>query len=186
MRLFLAIEPDENVRGRVGALIDTLRSQSPGVRWTPPGKLHLTLAFFGTIDEPRVADLTVRAGPCISRHMAFSVTLAGAGVFPSWRKPRVVWLGMQESGALQALARDVARLSDDLGFSRDNPFTAHLTIGRISRPLPAGARNALRKALLSWDARYPFDVSRVILMQSALKPSGSVYIPLASFPLGAA
>lgn len=185
MRLFLAIEPDGNVRGRIEALIDTLRAQTPGVRWTPSENLHLTLAFFGHVDEARVAELTARAGQVISHHVAFSVIMAGAGVFPAWRKPRVVWVGLQESGALGNLARDIARLTDDLGYPRDHPFTAHLTIGRISRPLPVDARNALRAALLSWNAPYPFEVSRVILMQSALQSSGSVYTPLAAFPLGA-
>jgi 2'-5' RNA ligase len=185
MRLFLAIEPDENVRGQVGELIDTLRSQTPGVRWTPREKLHLTLAFFGDVHESRVAELTARAAEVVYRHRAFDVTLAGAGVFPGWRKPRVVWLGIQDAGALESLARDVAHFSDDLGFPRDHPFAAHLTIGRISKPLPAGVQNTLKKALLSWDAQHPFEVSRVILMQSALRPSGSEYILLAAFPLGA-
>lgn len=186
MRLFLAIEPDESVRGRVGEFIDALRSQIPGVRWTPSAKLHFTLAFFGDVDEARLPELTARAEACIHRHVAFSVTLAGSGVFPAWRKPRVVWLGIQDPGALESLARDIARLSVELGFPPDHPFRAHLTIGRIPKPVSADTRTALRRALLSWTAQCPFAVSRAVLMQSVLKPSGSVYIPLATFPLGAA
>ena len=63
MRLFVAIDLDEDTRARIGRAIDALRAvmeQQPStpISWLVPERLHLTLLFIGEVKEG-VADAIV-------------------------------------------------------------------------------------------------------------------------------
>ena len=186
MRLFLAIDPGEECRSRLASVVAAVRASSSGVRWVRDGKLHVTLAFFGDVPEAHVDDLRTAARQVVVRHQPFPASVSGSGVFPDWRRPRVVWLGLGDNSQMMQLGNEIGVMSTALGFPPDHPFRAHLTIGRIPRPLSATQREALRSALGSLSGAYPFDVTRVVLMRSGLSPAGSEYSELASFPLGGA
>jgi len=186
VRLFLAIDPGEECRRRLASVVAAVRASASGVRWVRDGKLHVTLAFFGDVPEARVEDLRAAAHQVVVRHQPFSATVSGSGVFPDWRRPRVVWLGLGDNAGLIQLGDEIGVMSTALGFPPDHAFRAHLTIGRIPRPLSVEQRVVLRSALGSLSGAYPFDVTRVVLMRSALSSAGSEYAELASFPLGGA
>ncbi|HEY5544436.1 MAG TPA: RNA 2',3'-cyclic phosphodiesterase [Gemmatimonadaceae bacterium] len=186
MRLFLAIDPGDDCRLRLASVIALVRASTSGVRWTRDGKLHVTLSFLGEVDETRVDAVRAAARQVAGRHAPFPASISGTGVFPDWRRPHVVWLGLQDEGRLTRLGEDLGEVLASLGFPPDHPFRAHLTIGRVSRPLSAQQREFLRKALASLSETYPFDATRVVLMRSTLGAGGSEYSELASFPLGGA
>ena len=184
MRLFLAIDPGEECRRHVAGVVDAIRASTSGIRWLRQGNFHLTLSFLGEVDVSRVPEISTAARDVAARHSPFSVSITGAGVFPDWRKLRVVWFGLKDAGALVELGTDIGAMSAALGFPQ-RPFRAHLTIGRTTGPLSAEQKVNLSKALASSkEASYQFDVSRVLLMRSTLSPAGSEYSELASFPLG--
>lgn len=186
MRLFLAIDPGEECRRHVAGIVDAIRAGTSGIRWLREGHFHLTLSFLGEVDESRLPEISAAAREVAVRHSPFTVSIAGAGVFPDWRKVRVVWLGLRDAGALAELGRDIGAMSAALGFPQ-RPFRAHLTIGRTTGPLSAEQKVSLSNALASHrEASYQFDASRVLLMRSTLSPAGSEYSELASFPLGGA
>ena len=186
MRLFLAIDPGDECRRSLAKTLDAVRASTDGIRWVQDGKLHVTLAFFGEVPEDRIDEFRGAAGSVATRHAPFAVNVSGSGVFPDWRRPRVVWLGLHDFGALMRLGADVGQMSTKLGFPPDHPFRAHLTIGRIQRPLLRQQRDVLRDALAGFSGSHPFEVTRVVLMRSTLGPGGSVYSEVASLPLGGA
>ena len=152
-----------------------------------PEQLHVTLAFLGEVDDGVMVDGVHAAMRDVARnHVPFTVNVAGGGVFPDWRRPRVVWLGLQDSGALSVLGDQVTGVCATLGFPMDRGFRAHLTIGRMPMPLRPIEREALKSALGALTQSHPFDVTRVILMRSDLGPGGSTYSELASYDLGPA
>src|SRR6476620_2261302 len=57
MRIFLAINPPEEVRRRVWEATASLREASPGVAWVPEPKIHLTLKFLGETPDAGIPDL---------------------------------------------------------------------------------------------------------------------------------
>ena len=186
MRLFLAIDPGDECRRHVAGIVDAIRAGTTGIRWLREGNFHLTLSFLGDVDESRIPEISTAARDVVARHSPFSGSIAGAGVFPDWRKLRVVWFGLRDAGALAELGKDIGAMSAALGFPQ-RPFRAHLTIGRTTGPLSAEQKVSLSKALaLHKEASYQFDVSRVLLMQSTLSRAGSEYSELGSFPLGGA
>lgn len=96
----------------------------PELRWSRPDQWHLTVKFFGPVPDPD--PLAAHVADVVRRHKPFSLSLGGAGAFPSPRRASVLWLGVrEESDALGSLA---APLLDD-----DRPFRAHLTLARASK-----------------------------------------------------
>jgi 2'-5' RNA ligase len=184
VRLFLAIDPGDECRRRVAGTVESVRATTSGIRWVGESHFHLTMAFLGEVDESRVAEISVATVAVALRHSPFPAMITGVGVFPDWRRIRVVWLGIRDAGALVRLGEDIGQTCAILGFPQ-RPFRAHLTVGRTTGPLSAEQKVSLSKALaLHKHETYPFDVSRVLLMRSVLSPAGSEYSVLASFPLG--
>ena len=54
MRLFVALDLAEDVRGALRELISKLQPKSQGARWVPPENLHVTLKFIGHVDEEKL------------------------------------------------------------------------------------------------------------------------------------
>ena len=184
MRLFLAIDPGDGIRRQLAGTVETIRASTSGIRWVREGKMHVTLSFLGEIDEARVPEICAIAGDVAKRHEPFSVLVQTAGVFPDWRRLRVVWFGLKDGGQLAQLVESLREVRNVLGLPPDRPFRAHLTLGRSTGPLSAEQKQSLSKALAPFKGSYPFEVSRVVLMRSSLSPAGSEYSEIASFPLG--
>jgi 2'-5' RNA ligase len=184
MRLFVAVNLPSEVRERLAAEQDRLRHAQADVSWVRAENIHVTLKFLGETEEKRL-DRIPPALLEVARGIApFSVQVSGLGSFGG-RVPRVVWVGIQEGAEpLSRLAKDVEAAMGRLGFPKEKRgFTAHITLGRVR-----SARNA--EALLTALAQTetgPFgsvEVHQFELMQSELRPTGSVYTVLAEFPLG--
>jgi 2'-5' RNA ligase len=47
MRLFVALDIDDNLRGRIARFLDGVRGFAPDARWARPESLHVTLKFIG-------------------------------------------------------------------------------------------------------------------------------------------
>lgn len=186
MRLFLAIDPSPDSRRWLGLVIDGLRAVSAAVRWSRPEQLHVTLQFLGSVPDARIPPLVDGLRDAVAPHAPFTATLAGAGVFPDWRRPRVAWVGVGDADALHRLAADVRATCAANGYPPDRPFRAHLTLGRVTRALPPAERLGLRASLDGLAATHPFEVSRVVLYRSDPSPTGSRYTEVASFALGGA
>lgn len=184
-RTFLAVYPDAPTLARVTALLERLRSRVDGVRWTPEHQLHFTLRFFGDLDR---AQLDAAARTLAERCPALSpvsLPLNGLGVFPDWRRPRVLWVGSGAGGEeLEEIARRLELAFREAGLGRaDKPFKAHLTLGRFREGsrAPSTALEYLRREGF---ATPPFPVAEVRLMASELSPRGATHRLVAAVPLG--
>ena len=173
MRCFVAIKPTGPILTKVAAVQDELRKAGADVRWIGPEELHLTLRFFGDLEDGAVARLRQALGRVAAAQLKFILTYSGLGEFP-----RVVWIGgSHDADPLAAAIESASGLPPD-----KYGFTAHLTIGRIrsdrgSRELAAAI--AARKSLpIGADP-----VTEFILIKSTLLPQGPVYETLETFPL---
>ncbi len=58
IRAFLAVEPTEDVLQAVSRLQENLKKEIKGkIRWTRPQGNHITLKFFGNIDQDDVKNI---------------------------------------------------------------------------------------------------------------------------------
>ena len=194
LRLFLALNPSPEVREQLAlaqahlrmALGKTLDAEV-ALRWTRPAQFHLTLLFLGNVLDDQLPML-IRAvreatGPV---RAPFSLRLDRYGCFPAVSRPRVFWLGIQPSSALNELqqrlaaglapifaldARDFAYPHVTLARSRTERSLPHLQAFLRSLGLPAGFES-------SWEAQ------RLSLMRSVLGARGSEYESVQEFALG--
>jgi 2'-5' RNA ligase len=113
-------------------------------------------------------------------HAVFSLTACGIGVFPSVRRPRVIWAGFSgQTRLLSDLQRSLEERLSAVGFPQEErPFRGHLTIGRCSEPVDA---ELMAEVVNSFASRTfgEFAVGELVLFQSDLQPKGPVYTALA-------
>mgnify|MGYP001182129787 CR=1 FL=1 len=185
MRCFIAIELPEAIRSRLRGLQDHLNGLSPIVRWTRPEQIHLTIKFLGEVPDDRIAQVCSTTVEVAAAHAAFRLQVRGAGCFPPYGNPRVLWAGLHEPpDNLLRLHRDLDAALARLGYPPENrAFSPHLTIGRVREGRSAhGVRPAVQ-ACAAFGTE-PFAVTELIVFQSILRGGQSpVYVPLARAPL---
>ena len=185
MRAFIAVDLDDPVIEKICSTIGVLKSRITEMRWLKKENLHLTLKFLGNIAESQVESIVAALGPPLRLFSPCPVSAKGLGVFPDFRRPKILWVGLS-GDRLVDLAAKVESALVPLGFVPENRvFTPHLTIGRwreSSRP----AKN-LRQEIASWND-FEFGacaVRQIVLFQSVLKPEGASYRELRTIQLGA-
>jgi RNA 2',3'-cyclic 3'-phosphodiesterase len=141
MRLFVAIEVDEPVRALAQHAAALLRDRGVAGRFEPPEKLHVTVAFLGSVEESQREPVVLALRSASEALKPFALVFDTIGAFPNERRPRVLWLGTAaQSAAFGECANAVRASYAELGFRFDHAATAHVTLCRASsvpaRPLP--------------------------------------------------
>lgn len=134
MRLFLAINPDPEVRRAVIDATADLRAAAPTLNWMDESRVHLTLKFLGEQEDAVVAPLAEALDRVAQRHRAFTMRISDVGAFPNFRRARVVWMGVDRDTRLELLHHDVELACDapPLGFGVEGrAFRPHLTLARV-------------------------------------------------------
>jgi len=110
----------------------------------------------------------------------FDLHVDAVGAFPTWARPRVLWVGVSgDGGALSLLQHGVQEQLVQLGFrAEERGFTPHLTLGRVNDSLP----ELVLPAGLP-DVQVGQRVAAFSLIRSDLRPQGPHYTRLARFPL---
>lgn len=176
VRTFIAIEIPEATKKTMAEVQTRLKGAGAEANWTRPEGIHLTLKFLDEVPEERISEVLTALMQVVEGQRIFRLQVAGAGVFPNEKNPRVVWIGVAgELDALMGLQHRVEEHMVRLGFQQeDRRFTPHLTLGRIKRPPMRGSwMQALESA---GDISLPgFEVTAISLMKSELKKTGAVY-----------
>ena len=183
IRAFIAIELNDIVRDHLAALQQQLRQVDPTVSWARPEGMHLTLKFLGNVPEEQLPTLGDALEAVARQFAPFAVTVAGTGVFPNLRRPRVLWAGVQSADTpLAALAAAVDLAMAEHGFPREpRPFSPHLTLGRVK-----GVYNPQLTPILEQHGDELFGevhVTELVLFRSELAPQGARYTALRRVPL---
>jgi 2'-5' RNA ligase len=197
-RLFLAVLLPVDAQNLVASVIAELAQEAWPVRWTSADAAHLTLHFLGETKPERAELLRLALPGVVAAHPPFTLRTAALGVFPNFRRPRVLWLGLHGPvHRLETLQRDIGAKLQTLDFSVENePYHPHITLGRVRnrdgervrlRDLPELIKGRFVDAV-SGAARGPepvaVPVTDVRLMRSHLGREGAHYETVAVFPLG--
>jgi len=187
LRAFIAVEIPLEIRKTVCTATSKLRNEIEAlVRWVPIENMHLTLKFLGDVSPSNVELLSQMLRAELDLFNCFDLHLNGLGSFPSLKRPRVIYIGIQTPAALEALQRGIEAASSRLGYgSEERGFAPHLTIGRVKQNITATEQQILRRALEATkiDSLGTARVDSVQLFKSDLRPAGSFYTPLYSASL---
>ncbi len=176
MRLFAAVYPSPEALAHLRA---ALPAPDPALRWTTEEQWHLTVAFYGSVDDAVVPELTERLGRAAGRTPPLSLRIAGAGRFGR----TVLWLGLDgDLDPLHRLAERAVAAGRRSGLAmEDRRFRAHLTLARARDRAGADLRpyvDALRAyAGPAWIA------DELVLVRSTLGRPRAHHEPYATWPL---
>ncbi len=176
MRLFVALNLPAPVRAALWAATARLRDLELPVKWVSGEGVHLTLKFLGDVADEREPELAAALTSAAAGARSLSLALGGFGVFPDFRRPRVVWVGIAAEPGLEILQHRVEQEFAPLGFPTEaRPFRPHVTLGRAARDARPVAFTGLEAALGRLEFAETALVSAVDLVQSTLQSEGAVY-----------
>ena len=185
IRSFLAIELPEAIRNKIDEIQGDLKSSHADVRWVNPEKIHLTLKFFGNIEEARVESIIKAIENPVRNTPAFTMKVKRIGAFPHWKNPRVIWMGLiDEKGILSPFQKELETELEGIGFEPEaRVFQPHLTLGRVNSS--RGKEGLIRKMERYQEEDFgDFNVERIVLFKSDLRPAGPIYTLLREVRLG--
>jgi len=185
VRSFLAIELPKPILRKIEEVQGDLKSTHADVRWVNPEKIHLTLKFFGSIEESRIDPIFKSIGEPIRDTSPFSLKVRGVGAFPHLKNPRVIWMGLVDGReVLTSFQKQIETQLGKIGFQpEDRPFHPHLTLGRM-RSSRGKEELVGRMEKYKEEEFGDFQVERVVLFKSDLRPTGPIYTPLKDLKLG--
>jgi 2'-5' RNA ligase len=176
LRLFAALPLPESATDRLAALQRGLEG-----RPVDPTAMHVTLAFFGEIDEAVAEDLHSALGRVSAP--AFPLWLDGAGCFGGDR-PGLIYAAVRPDPALDHLQGKVAQAGRLAGL--DIParrYVPHVTLARYAPGKLTAAQAARLVAARTAFLAGPVEVTGFCLYRSDLGRAGPRYTALADYPL---
>jgi 2'-5' RNA ligase len=184
MRCFLAVPLAEPALSESRQLQTSLAERVEGVRWARPETLHLTVHFFGSIEDERAANAVDVVAPVASQTSAFEVELGRLGAFPAHGRPRVLWLGpAAETAPLTRLARECRGAMRGAGFDVETrPYHPHCTLRRPRATWTPGARATWDTVVAGPHAAMRFTAARLVLYESRAAQGGAVYTEWSVLP----
>lgn len=176
LRLFAAISLPDSVRDPLLAL----QAGLPGASWRPRENLHLTLRFFGDINERQAEDLDFELGKITAS--SFDLTLKGAGWFGRL-EPRALWIGVEADAALLALQAKCERAARRAGLAAEpRNFLPHVTLAYL-RDTPLEKLAAFTHAMDTFRCE-PVRITSFSLYQSWLtRGEANIYEPVTHYTL---
>lgn len=176
IRLFTAIPlPPEIAAGLVRrqAGVET-------ARWRPPESLHVTLRFFGDVQENLARDLDDELAQLSGG--GFEIALRGVGAFGEGRDIHAIWAGVEETPPLVRLAKACESAARRVGLKAEaRRYRPHVTLAYLRRADPdevarwIQANNLLKSP--------PIRVDSFGLYSSHQTKEGSIYRLEADYPL---
>lgn len=186
MRLFVAIELPEELRGEIVILQGKLREQVRRGRFPAPEHLHLTVHFLGETPEQLVEDVGRALGEAAAASQPFRLAWGRQlRYFGPAKQARVVWLGCRgEVAALKQLQRRMAAALEPLGFAAEaRPYEPHLTLAREAEFLLPGMLQPQGRLALAAGPLPKLTVERVALFASTFAQGKLVHRAIRFFPL---
>ena len=154
-------------------LITALKGER--ISWTNPDQYHVTLRFIGDtelVDIKKIGE-ALHAGIHIPERIRLNI--AGLASFGPKKNPRVIWVGFEETDFFELLKREVDAVLEKCGIpAREQPFRAHLTLGRVR-----SLKNLPEYYLTMEEMKHQFSTSvlfeKLVFFCSILGPRGPEY-----------
>ena len=176
LRLFAAITIPEHVSDR----LVPLQKGVPGAKWRPRENFHLTLRFFGEVNERTAEDIDAELASISAA--AFELQLAGTGHFGQL-DPRAIWVGAKPEAELDRLQSRCEKAARRAGLPADKrKFCPHVTLAYLSGT-PVEKVETWKRKLALFSAP-GFRVGHFSLYASWPKRGGqNIYEELETYPL---
>ena len=184
MRAFLAIEIEPFIKDRISQTQETINDcDSANIKFVETENIHLTLKFFGEIEDDKVDEITDIVNKSIKNYEAYSIKIVNIGAFPNIYRPRVIWAGIKDKEKTTIkLIEELDKKFNKIGFKKEKDYVPHITIGRVKQVTD---KDKLSQTLKKLKKEYhgKMEVKRLCLKSSKLTPSGPIYENVKEFDL---
>ncbi|NSW75345.1 MAG: RNA 2',3'-cyclic phosphodiesterase [Candidatus Atribacteria bacterium] len=182
IRSFIALDLDSATKDFLEEIVTKWKKRYPQAKWVRKDQLHVTLAFFPAIPVGCTRNIGRILEELGNRFPSFYPDLSKIGVFPSWNRVRVLWVGFDEDGEkrmkqigevlLQNLKGEGITVEED-----KKELVPHITLARLRYPVSFSPAD--------WKIETPpvAAIRRIALFQSTLTPQGPIYKELFAFDL---
>jgi 2'-5' RNA ligase len=179
MRAFLAFEIPDPIKHYLATLTKGMASKITGVRWVGEKAQHLTLKFFGEIDEETTKAIGKSLAHIGTAYGSIETAMGTIDAFPNRKRARVIVVTLEKGvDKIKAIFDDIENSLSALGFEREKRgFVPHITLGRRKIPAPFLDRDVPRIEATK------FALDRLVLFRSTLTPQGAIYDPVWDIPL---
>ena len=177
MRLFFAIEFNEELKDYLFSIQKEIRQYCIGGNFTSKDNFHLTLRFIGEQShhqaEQLISAMKATAASLESSIEKFELRLNKIGKFDRGNK-KILWIGLQRSQELQALYNKLEINLLNIGYNKEErSFNPHITLAREVRI--EGFDQLANKIKLKDNA---IMVNAISLMESKRIDNKLCYVPL--------
>ena len=159
MRCFIAIPLPESVINEFISIQDELKSSGTKMKLVERENLHITIRFYGEIDEKR-AEIIKQKMDALNRQ-SFRIVFDRIDGFPNKQFVRVVWVGVSDG------EEELRKIGEHFG---NNDLIPHVTLARIKAKPTEKLKEVFNKRL-----NVDMTAKRILLMQSVLSNKGPRY-----------
>ena len=183
MRIFAALPlPDQTV-GKLEKINTELKERYPDLRVVKPQGLHITMVFFGELNQDQVLQIMRIMDSPELKIPSIQAVMGGVGQFPPKGKPRVIYCplhkGIPEISYLHRLFYQLVSGIDGLSLEAERDFTPHITLARNRE-----ARISIADIEELFQFEHSLILDRLVLFQSILRPTGAEYKVMKTVMLG--
>ena len=181
IRCFVAIDFSPETKVYIQSVIEKNKIRFPQARWVSTDQIHITLQFFPSLTSSRVDQMKTILAEISASFNAFELIVLQIGVFSSWKKVRVLWIGIDPVAGEKLkkialyLVKECTAQNIDIDQSRE--FSPHLTLARFKDPI------SIQPQQLYQPTCYTTSIRHLSFYQSTLTPRGPIYTPLMIMPL---
>ena len=174
MRAFLAFEISAPVKEYLQGVSRIMASKATDVKWVKSNGQHITLKFFGEIEESMAKIIQEKLTGLESKYGPFEATIKEVDAFPTKRRARVIIVSLEKGVDIaKAIFHDIEDTLLTLGIEAEKrDFTPHITLGRKKEPIPLLERDIPGLDEMS------FFIDRLVLFRSTLTSQGAIYSPV--------
>jgi RNA 2',3'-cyclic 3'-phosphodiesterase len=181
VRLFVALDFPDAIRDAIRELMIRLKPLAKEARWVRVEGMHVTVKFIGYVERER-CEPVASALAAVRSDAPVEMRFRGVGFFPTEKRPRVFWCGIDASPHLTELAANIERALLALGIpSEKRAFHPHLTLARLDASQRFDKLVRASQELCSLDLGWTRE-TQFHLFESVLERSGAKYTKLQSFP----
>jgi|SRR5450755_4632697 2'-5' RNA ligase len=192
MRLFVALDIDDQIRARIQHFAEGISGFAPEARWVRPDSLHITLKFIGEKPDEALERIQLALSSVLSKPL--KIAFRECGFFPGAKLPRILWIGLNGAPELASLAATIDEAMFALGIPKEiHPFSPHITLARAgaggprrrkdNRPNSRFERLQEKLTALSVPEFGTMTAREFFLYESRFSAEGSHYTKIARFEL---
>lgn len=177
LRLFAALP----IEPQTARELKRLQKGVPGARWRPVENFHITLRFFGDVDERQLEDLDAELSAIMLPQFAFEL---GAANWFGKSDPHTLWMRVEGGETLMDLNAACERAARRSGLKAETRhFKPHVTMAYLHNTSVDRLRSFVDRTL---DYRSGPLMAQYFSLYKSYPRKGetNLYEPIADYPLG--